>query len=85
VLESHVRSRRERGALDALLDEFGITIWPRQRAGAVGGERRRTEIARSVAATVFMLLDEPFAGVDPIAVSEVKALVRQLTRRGIGC
>ena len=50
-----------------------------------GGERRRVEIARALAADpAFMLLDEPFAGVDPIAVSEVKGLVRQLTRRGIG-
>jgi lipopolysaccharide export system ATP-binding protein len=87
VLESHVRSRRERQErLDALLDEFGITHLANVNALALsGGERRRTEIARAVAGDpVFMLLDEPFAGVDPIAVSEVKALVRQLTRRGIG-
>ena len=87
VLESHVPSRRERQErLDALLDEFGITHLANVNALALsGGERRRTEIARAVAGDpVFMLLDEPFAGVDPIAVSEVKALVRQLTRRGIG-
>jgi lipopolysaccharide export system ATP-binding protein len=87
VLESHIRSRRERHArLEALLGEFGITHLANVSALALsGGERRRTEIARAVAGDpVFMLLDEPFAGVDPIAVSEVKALVRQLTRRGIG-
>jgi lipopolysaccharide export system ATP-binding protein len=87
VLESHVRSKRERmRRLDELLDEFGITHLANVSALALsGGERRRTEIARAVASDpVFMLLDEPFAGVDPIAVAEVKALVRQLTRRGIG-
>ena len=87
VLESHVRSRRERqDRLDALLEEFGIAHLANVNALALsGGERRRTEIARAVAGDpIFMLLDEPFAGVDPIAVSEVKNLVRQLTRRGIG-
>jgi lipopolysaccharide export system ATP-binding protein len=87
VLESHIRSRRERQErLDALLDEFGIAHLANVSALALsGGERRRTEIARAVAADpVFMLLDEPFAGVDPIAVAEVKSLVRQLTQRGIG-
>ena len=87
VLESHIRSRRSRQErLEALLDEFGIAHLANVSALALsGGERRRTEIARAVAADpVFMLLDEPFAGVDPIAVSEVKGLVRQLTRRGIG-
>jgi lipopolysaccharide export system ATP-binding protein len=87
VLESHVRSKRERlRRLDELLEEFGIAHLADVSALALsGGERRRTEIARAVASDpVFMLLDEPFAGVDPIAVAEVKALVRQLTRRGIG-
>ncbi|MEM8663672.1 MAG: ATP-binding cassette domain-containing protein, partial [Pseudomonadota bacterium] len=50
-----------------------------------GGERRRVEIARALASRPdFMLLDEPFAGVDPIAVAEIQTLVRHLTRRGIG-
>ena len=87
VLEAHVRSRKERQRrLEALLKEFGIAHLANVNALALsGGERRRTEIARAVAGDpVFMLLDEPFAGVDPIAVSEVKGLVRQLTRRGIG-
>jgi lipopolysaccharide export system ATP-binding protein len=87
VLEAHVRNRGERmRRLDALLDEFGIAHLAHTPALALsGGERRRTEIARAVAGDpVFMLLDEPFAGVDPIAVAEVKSLVRQLTQRGIG-
>ena len=50
-----------------------------------GGERRRLEIARALASDpTFMLLDEPFAGVDPIAVADIQNLVRHLTRRGIG-
>ncbi|HHY49927.1 MAG TPA: LPS export ABC transporter ATP-binding protein [Alphaproteobacteria bacterium] len=87
VLEGHVASRRERQRrLETLLAEFGISHLARANALALsGGERRRLEIARAIAADpVFMLLDEPFAGVDPIAVAEVKALVRQLTQRGIG-
>ena len=87
VLESHVRSGKERKRrLNLLLEEFGIAHLANVSAQALsGGERRRTEIARAVAGDpVFMLLDEPFAGVDPIAVSDVKGLVRQLTKRGIG-
>jgi lipopolysaccharide export system ATP-binding protein len=87
VLEAHVRSSKERLArLETLLEEFGIAHLRDVSALALsGGERRRVEIARAVAADpVFMLLDEPFAGVDPIAISDVKGLVRQLTRRGIG-
>jgi lipopolysaccharide export system ATP-binding protein len=87
VLEAHVKSRRQRlDRLDTLLDEFGIAHLANASALALsGGERRRVEIARAVAGDpIFMLLDEPFAGVDPIAVAEVKGLVRQLTQRGIG-
>jgi len=87
VLENHVKGRAERRArLAALLEEFSIGHLADANALALsGGERRRVEIARALAADpAFMLLDEPFAGVDPIAVSEVKGLVRQLTRRGIG-
>jgi lipopolysaccharide export system ATP-binding protein len=87
VLEGHIASKAERQTrLKTLLDEFGISHLAKTNAQALsGGERRRLEIARAIAADpVFMLLDEPFAGVDPIAVAEVKALVRQLTQRGIG-
>jgi lipopolysaccharide export system ATP-binding protein len=87
VLENHVKGKVERQArLEALLEEFSIQHLASTNALSLsGGERRRVEIARALAADpVFMLLDEPFAGVDPIAVNEVKGLVRQLTRRGIG-
>ncbi len=87
VLEGHIRSRKARAArLEALLDEFSISHLSQANALALsGGERRRVEIARALAADpVFMLLDEPFAGIDPIAVADIKGLVRQLTQRGIG-
>jgi lipopolysaccharide export system ATP-binding protein len=87
VLETVEPNKRARQAqLDALLDEFRIT---RLRASPAmrlsGGERRRVEIARALATRPsFMLLDEPFAGIDPIAVNDIRALVRHLTQRGIG-
>ena len=87
ILEGHVASRAERHRrLTLLLEEFRIAHLATANALALsGGERRRVEIARALAADpVFILLDEPFAGVDPIAVAEVKDLVRQLTQRGIG-
>jgi lipopolysaccharide export system ATP-binding protein len=79
------RAERER-QLDELLNEFGIARLRRSPAIALsGGERRRVEIARALASRPsFMLLDEPFAGIDPIAVGDIQALVRHLTTRGIG-
>jgi lipopolysaccharide export system ATP-binding protein len=69
-----------------LLEEFGITHIARSRAFTLsGGERRRVEIARSLAINpAFILLDEPFAGIDPIAVFEIQRIVSQLRARGIG-
>jgi lipopolysaccharide export system ATP-binding protein len=79
------RRRRERD-LDALLDEFNIARLRKTPSIALsGGERRRVEIARALASRPnYMLLDEPFAGIDPIAVGDLQALVRHLTNRGIG-
>ncbi len=79
------RSRRE-SVLRELLDEFSITHIRHSPAVSLsGGERRRVEIARALAANPkFMLLDEPFAGIDPIAIGDIRNLVRQLTARGIG-
>lgn len=72
--------------LDELLEEFHIAHLRKSPAIALsGGERRRLEIARALASNPnFMLLDEPFAGVDPIAVADIQQLVRHLTARGIG-
>ena len=72
--------------LTALLEEFHIPHLRKSMAIALsGGERRRLEIARALASRPnFMLLDEPFAGVDPISVSDIQSLVRHLTGRGIG-
>jgi lipopolysaccharide export system ATP-binding protein len=87
VLEMNEPNRRRReAALNALLDEFGISRHRKTPAIALsGGERRRVEIARALASRPsYMLLDEPFAGIDPKAVVEIQKLVRHLTNRGIG-
>ncbi|WP_027349891.1 LPS export ABC transporter ATP-binding protein [Halotalea alkalilenta] len=72
--------------LDQLLEEFSIShIRDNQGMSLSGGERRRVEIARALATEpAFILLDEPFAGVDPISVNEIKGIVRQLRSRNIG-
>ena len=72
--------------LEKLLDELQISHIAQQKGASLsGGERRRVEIARALAAEPrFMLLDEPFAGVDPISVGEIQRIVRHLKERGIG-
>jgi lipopolysaccharide export system ATP-binding protein len=79
------RKRREQD-LNNLLEEFNIARLRKTPSIALsGGERRRVEIARALATRPsYMLLDEPFAGIDPIAVGDIQALVRHLTNRGIG-
>ncbi len=79
------RRKRERD-LNGLLDEFNIARLRKTPSIALsGGERRRVEIARALASRPnYMLLDEPFAGIDPIAVGDLQSLVRHLTNRGIG-
>ncbi len=87
VLELNVKERgRRKQMLDALLAEFSITHLRRAPSISLsGGERRRVEIARCLASQPnFVLLDEPFAGVDPIAVGEIRSLVSHLKDRGIG-
>ncbi|HEU4797415.1 MAG TPA: LPS export ABC transporter ATP-binding protein [bacterium] len=75
-----------RAKLDALLEEFGLSHLRRQKARVLsGGERRRVEIARVLAMDPsYVLLDEPFTGIDPLAVSEIQDVVRYLRTRGIG-
>ena len=78
--------RKREHELDSLLEEFNITRLRKSPSIALsGGERRRVEIARALATRPrYMLLDEPFAGIDPIAVGDIQVLVRHLTQRGIG-
>ena len=87
ILETMPKSRAERKArLETLLDELGIKHLRKNRAYSLsGGERRRLEITRAlVSEPKFMLLDEPFAGVDPIAVHDIQQIVADLRRREIG-
>ena len=84
LVEPNKRKRREQ--LDSLLEEFHITRLRKSPSIALsGGERRRCEIARALASRPsYMLLDEPFAGIDPIAVGDIQQLVRHLKQRGLG-
>jgi len=84
VAEPNRHARRAR--LEQLLSEFGLTALRDSPAMALsGGERRRCEIARALAAVPsIMLLDEPFAGIDPISIADIRELVRELRSRGIG-
>jgi lipopolysaccharide export system ATP-binding protein len=84
TLDLSPAARRER--CDELLAEFGLEAVRTHRAYSLsGGERRRVEIARSlVVSPYFLLLDEPFAGIDPIAVLDIQAIVRRLSSSGIG-
>jgi lipopolysaccharide export system ATP-binding protein len=87
VLELSKMTKKEQyNKMEALLDEFSLNH-VRKSKGIVlsGGERRRTEIARALAVDPkFVLLDEPFAGVDPIAVEEIQSIVARLKRKNIG-
>jgi lipopolysaccharide export system ATP-binding protein len=84
VSEPDKQARRDR--LEQLLNEFGLMDLRKSSATSLsGGERRRCEIARALAAEPsIMLLDEPFAGIDPISISDIRDLVRELKQRDIG-
>jgi lipopolysaccharide export system ATP-binding protein len=87
ILEmTNITKAEQKNRLETLLEEFHLTH-VRKNKGAVlsGGERRRTEIARALAVNPkFILLDEPFAGVDPIAVEDIQAIVKKLIDKNIG-
>jgi lipopolysaccharide export system ATP-binding protein len=87
VLETMKMKRSERfDRLEELLEEFGVTHVRKTRGDALsGGERRRVEIARCLASEPqFILLDEPFAGIDPIAIGDIREIILYLKNQGIG-
>ena len=87
VLEmTNLSKEEQQSKVETLLDEFGLKAIRKSRGDLLsGGERRRTEIARALATNPrFILLDEPFAGVDPLAVEDIQKIVRDLTKRNIG-
>ncbi|HZJ88209.1 MAG TPA: LPS export ABC transporter ATP-binding protein [Sphaerochaeta sp.] len=83
---SDLSKREQRARTEELLAEFGLLHLRKQKGYTLsGGERRRCEIARCLASNPkFLLLDEPFAGIDPKAVAEIKSLIRAMANRGIG-
>ena len=87
IAEVLIRDREERAKMvEGLLEEFGIEDIRKTKGGSLsGGERRRVEIARALIATpYFLLLDEPFTGIDPIVREEIQNLILRLKKRGIG-
>jgi len=87
IMESiDIPSHKMKGRLKNLLSELNISHLAKQKASYLsGGERRRLEITRAlVTEPRFMLLDEPFAGIDPLAINDIKQIIRQLKERGIG-
>src|SRR5690606_25190347 len=87
VLELTKYSKKEREEkMESLIEEFGLSHIRKNRGDLLsGGERRRTEIARALATDPhFILLDEPFAGVDPVAVEDIQRIVAQLKKKNIG-
>ena len=87
VLQMTKLSKKEQNdKMESLIDEFGLGHIRKSRGDLLsGGERRRTEIARALATNPkFILLDEPFAGVDPVAVEDIQRIVAQLTKKNIG-
>jgi len=87
VLEFSIKNKQERLArLEELLEEFGLTEHRKTMGQSLsGGQKRRVEIARSLASNPkFILLDEPFAGVDPVAVEDIQEIIKQLKKKNIG-
>lgn len=85
-MQKGLSKTEQRDRLEKLLDEFGLNHVRKNRGDLLsGGERRRTEIARALASNPnFILLDEPFAGVDPIAVEDIQSIVAKLKEKNIG-
>ena len=87
VLEMYIKDKKEiQDKIDSLIDEFKLNHVRKNKGFALsGGERRRTEIARALATNPkFILLDEPFAGIDPIVVEDIQEMIVRMKNRGIG-